>query len=79
MKRIRSFLTGFIFLVLLLAAPGEYLALAADPLPTDTPERKTTLVVSYEQTLWWIIRWSDNSILCSFKTDHDGLPNGDEI
>ena len=70
---------GFIFLVLLLAAPGEYLALAADPLPTDTPERKTTLVVSYEQTLWWIIRWSDNSILCSVKTDHDGLPNGDEI
>ena len=70
---------GFFILVLLIAAPGQYGALAADPLPVDPPERTTTIVVSYNQTLWWVIRWSDNTILCSVKTDHEGLPNGEEI
>ncbi len=68
-----------ILLVILLATPGGRFALAADPPPADTPQRKTTIVVSYTQTQWWIIRWSDNAVLCSVKTDHEGLPDGDEI
>lgn len=70
---------GLFILVLLLAAPGEHFALAADSLPAEPPKRTTTIVVSYTQTLWWIIRWSDNQILCSVKTDHEGLPNSEEI
>jgi hypothetical protein len=41
--------------------------------------RQTTITISYTDYEWWLIRWTDNQILCQFKIDHDGLPYSDEV
>jgi hypothetical protein len=46
---------------------------------TQTPERRTTITVSYNQYEWWLIRWTDNEILCRILTDHEGLPTGNDV
>jgi hypothetical protein len=28
---------------------------------------------------WWVVRWSDDEILCELNIDHKGLPTGSEI
>ncbi len=46
---------------------------------TDTPERETTIVVSYTQYEWWLSSWDANVIACVIVVDHEGLPTGQEI
>ena len=46
---------------------------------SQTPERRTTITVSYNQYEWWLIRWNDNEILCRILTDHEGLPTGNDV
>jgi hypothetical protein len=46
---------------------------------TQTPQRRTTITVSYNQYEWWLISWSDNEILCRILTDHEGLPTGNDV
>ena len=40
--------------------------------------RQTVIVVPYTEYKWWLLRWTDNQILCEFTTDHEGLPTGEE-
>ncbi len=28
---------------------------------------------------WWLTSWADNTVVCSFSVDHDGLPTGKDI
>lgn len=81
MLRIRFVLNVILILILMLIVSGEHLVLAVDGGPAEptTPERKTTIVVSYTKYNWWIMRWFDNSLLCSMATNHEGWPTGDEI
>lgn len=43
------------------------------------PERQTTIVVSYTEYEWWLIRWQDNEIQCRILVDHEGLPEVEEV
>jgi len=46
---------------------------------SDTQKRQTEITVPYHENEWWLMRWSDNSNLCQIITDHEGLPNLDDI
>jgi hypothetical protein len=41
--------------------------------------RQTEILVSYTQHEWWLMRWSDNAIMCQIYTDHADLPTPNEI
>lgn len=41
--------------------------------------RKTTITISYTRYRWWLIRYSNNWIECSFPIEHEGLPTGDDL
>jgi hypothetical protein len=45
--------------------------------PEDIACRQTILVLAYTLR-WWVIRWSDNNILCLVFIDHEGLPTSAE-
>ena len=76
MVKIRRFLYSLCIVILLLSsAAGREMARAAD----EVPKRQTTLVVSVTQYEWWLIRWSDNQIVCVLVVEHEGLPRGEEI
>lgn len=45
----------------------------------QSPSRQTTIVVSYTEYEYWLIRWSNNQILCRILVDHEGLPTADEV
>jgi hypothetical protein len=41
--------------------------------------RKSSVLVSYTRSQWWLIRWADNLILCTVYTAETGIPTGDDI
>ena len=54
-------------------------ALAVSIQASEKPQRSTEIIVSYTQSEWWLIRWSTNQPECQIITDHEGLPNGDDV
>lgn len=42
-------------------------------------KRQTSIVVSYTQYEWWLLRWSDSSVLCRVLIEHEGRPSTDEV
>ncbi len=46
---------------------------------SENPKRSTEIIVPYTQYEWWLIRWSTNQPECQILTDHEGLPNGDDV
>ena len=57
------------------AAPAR-VARAEDSQP---PIRKAILDVNYTLYSWWLVRYSNNGILCAPKVEHPGLPTYNEI
>ena len=52
------------------------------PTPEVTPEipiRKTTITVPFTSYHWWLVRYSNNNIVCNFAVEHEGLPNAADI
>jgi hypothetical protein len=45
----------------------------------QSPNRATTLIVAYTEYEYWLLRWSDNEILCGILIDHEGLPTAEEV
>lgn len=45
----------------------------------EPPQRHTTIVLSFTEYEWWLIRWSDNQIVCRIYIDHEGIPSDQEI
>ncbi len=80
MRKARRFIEIFIAVVFFLSfSAGENLSQAQAPEPEDTPPRQASLVMPFTEHEWWVIRWSDNQILCRVLIDHAGLPTGPEI
>jgi hypothetical protein len=85
MKLIRILLTltlGSLILCILLSQSAGALSLvaqAADSGSTPAPVRSTTIKVSFTLYEWWLIRWSDNQVVCQMWVEHDGLPVGAEV
>jgi len=63
--------------VLLLTLAGA--VVSPQPVEADQPARETTLLVSYTQSEWWLLRWNSNVIVCAILVDHEGYPTGKEI
>lgn len=47
-----------------------------EPQPSNRSDKTKILLTQYE---WWMIYWSDNSVVCDFFIDHEGNPTDDEI
>jgi hypothetical protein len=45
----------------------------------DPPPRRTTIILSYTEYEWWLLRWSDNQIVCVIYIDHGGVPTHEEV
>jgi hypothetical protein len=43
------------------------------------PDRFTVVFQKYTSYRWWLSSWSDNTVVCSFDVDHEGLPTGGDI
>jgi hypothetical protein len=68
--------TRVLFLILVvLGAVAWHMPTAA----ADGSSRQTTIVVQYDEVEWWLLRWKDNTVLCSVIVDHDGLPTSAEV
>jgi hypothetical protein len=82
---LRRFLAAnFIVIVmgalLALTAPSWLPVYAQDDEPTPTPSTRRTLIdVEFNGYEWWLIRWSDNEIVCRLVVDHEGRPTNFEI
>jgi len=46
---------------------------------SENRKRTTEIIVPFTQYEWWLIRWSTNQPECRILTDHEGLPNGDDV
>jgi len=88
MRQYRGLLTGILLLLLagwlFLPVKAGLPALAqqgidATPIPEGQLPRKTKITISYTSYRWWLIRYSNDWIECSFPIEHDGLPTGDDI
>jgi hypothetical protein len=51
---------------------------APSPAPPG-PDRFTSIIVPYTKYTWWLLRWADNSILCTLEIDHEGTPTANEV
>lgn len=79
MKRAQVFLRiSLVTFILLGFAAHWQRGSAADQTTAQNPGRIASLVVNYTKTEWWLLRWSNNDLLCRIFTDHDGLPTPQE-
>jgi len=49
------------------------------PVLAQETGRFTTVIVPYTQYEWWLINWTDNSVLCRVLIDHEGLPTFEDV
>ena len=52
---------------------------SAAPNPPPGPDRFTVITVDYTAFTWWMATWSQNVVVCSVATDHEGPPTPSEI
>jgi hypothetical protein len=46
---------------------------------TPKPPRMTKIKAQFTSYHWWLIRYSNNQIACSFSVEHEGTPTSDDI
>jgi hypothetical protein len=76
--RAGSAAVAFMILLTSLALSGARGVLAAGKQPPG-PDRFAVIVQKYTSYEWWLSSWADNTVVCSFSVDHDGLPTGKDI
>ena len=76
---------GIILLISLLASLLVFLVwqqngrVYAQDDPVEEPGRVIEMNVDFTVYEWWLLRWSNNQIVCQVFTEQEGLPNGAEI
>ena len=63
--------------VLIIAMVGNSLpfSVRADSEPTPGPNRKTIIQVDAIEYYWWLVYWSDNTVVCAITIDHEDKPS----
>ena len=56
-----------------------FLMMSASIQASEKPQRSTEIIVPFTEYEWWLIRWSSNQPECQIFTDHEGLPNEDDV
>jgi hypothetical protein len=87
MRLFRALLLSMLILLLLWMQPLQPASFGKFAFAQDTGEeseeerapRTTTITVPFENHRWWLSRYSNNRIECSFIIEHEGLPTGDDI
>ena len=74
-KRARHISFAIILLISLAVWVGKPVAAQEE----EPPKRQTTSVVSIDEYEWWLIRWTDNLIVCQVLIIHDGMPTTEEV
>ena len=77
-KLMRLFRLCFVCLFLLVTMHEASTVHAADNTGVATG-RKATIDVAYTRYEWWLLRWSDSSLLCQVFIDHEGWPTAPEV
>jgi hypothetical protein len=56
---------------------GASIQVSAQDGDEDPPAGRRTakISVTFTRTKWWLIRWSNNQIVCSFYSEREGLPS----
>lgn len=73
-------LTGWLFSHANNKAPERALAQEITPTPQEkTAVRIANIMAPYNSYQWWLIRYSNNQIVCAFSVEHEGLPIADDI
>ena len=71
---------GLVFFAFLLTIPNPVYASTPAPLPTPSgPDRFTSMNMDITTHEWWLVKWIDKSVECSFFIDHEGLPTDNDI
>ncbi len=79
MEKLRQlFRLCLVFLFLSINLQGTGIVRAADN-TGGVMGRQTSIVITYTRYEWWLLRWSDNELLCHVYIDHEGLPSANEI
>jgi hypothetical protein len=40
----------------------------------EGPDRTATMTTKVTEHSWWLVRWSDNGVVCEIVVDHEDLP-----
>lgn len=77
-KLIRLFRICFacLFIVITIYGSGK---VRAEGNSAGETVRQATIVISYTRYEWWLLRWSDNQIVCQVFIDHEGWPTVDDV
>lgn len=51
----------------------------ANSIGAEGPERKAVITVSYTSYEWWLLAWSDSSVVCQVFVEHEGVPESGEV
>jgi hypothetical protein len=62
-----------------LALIGKTSAVQAADNTTGDTGRKATIVVPYTRYEWWLLQWSDSTLVCQVYIDHEGLPTLQDV
>lgn len=84
MKAVARALSILIFVGIVASLLGQMdpqvdLANAAAPTPTPATSRRLTIPVEFTWYDWWLVRWSDNQVLCRILVEHEGTPTQAEV
>jgi hypothetical protein len=58
---------------------AQFITRTPSPTPRGKAPRTTKIKVPFTSYKWWLIRYSNNQIACSFAVEHEGLPTSDDI
>jgi hypothetical protein len=79
MVRLAGLTKIFLVLLILISSQKTVLVSAADGDGGETPIRQASIVVAYTSYEWWLLRWSNNQIVCRIFIDHEGLPTLSDV